>query len=110
MRHVPLFGDWRLWQQFAVRSAGFPADGLDVLGPGDEAARLRAVACDARFRKRSSSGTRNGRATPRAHAAGSSRSGTAIGTCWLRVAQRARCPNLFGRRWVRPAERTDLVT
>jgi hypothetical protein len=34
-----------LWRDFAVRSAGFPVAGLDVFGPGDETARLRA-ACD----------------------------------------------------------------
>jgi hypothetical protein len=46
---VPLAGDFALWREFAVRSAGFPVSGLDVFGPGDESARLRAVASDSRF-------------------------------------------------------------
>jgi Lantibiotic dehydratase, N terminus len=41
---MPLAGDWSLWRDFAVRSAGFPVDGLDVFGPGDEGSRLRDVA------------------------------------------------------------------
>jgi hypothetical protein len=38
-----------MWRDFAVRSAGFPVDGLDVFGPGDESARLTAIAQDAAF-------------------------------------------------------------
>ena len=37
---LPLSGDWALWRDFAVRSAGFPVSGLEVFGPGDE--RMRA--------------------------------------------------------------------
>jgi hypothetical protein len=46
---VPLTGDWALWRDFAVRSAGFPVSGLDVFGSDDEPLRLRAVAADPRF-------------------------------------------------------------
>jgi hypothetical protein len=46
---VPLGGDFSLWRDFAVRSAGFPVVGLDVFGGGDEPARLREVAGDVRF-------------------------------------------------------------
>ena len=35
---APLGGDWWLWRDLAVRSAGFPVDGLDAFGPGDEPA------------------------------------------------------------------------
>jgi hypothetical protein len=49
--HVPLAGDWELWRDFAVRSAGFPVSGLDVFGPGDESERLARVANDARFQE-----------------------------------------------------------
>src|SRR6476661_7783973 len=48
---APLAGDWVLWRDFAVRSAGFPVDGLDAFGPGDEPTRLREVARDERFRE-----------------------------------------------------------
>jgi Lantibiotic dehydratase, N terminus len=48
---VPLAGDWRLWRDFAVRSAGFPVSGLDAFGPGDESGRLADVANDARFQE-----------------------------------------------------------
>jgi Lantibiotic dehydratase, N terminus len=51
MRGAPLAGDWILWRDFAVRSAGFPVAGLDAFGAGDESARLRAVAADGRFRE-----------------------------------------------------------
>ena len=44
----PLTGDWSLWRDFAVRSAGFPVAGLDAFGP-DESDRLRTVASDPRF-------------------------------------------------------------
>ncbi len=49
--HVPLGGDWSLWRDAAVRSAGFPVSGLDAFGPGDEPTRLRAVARDADFQE-----------------------------------------------------------
>ena len=48
---VPLAGDWELWRDFAVRSAGFPVSGLDVFGPGDESERLSRAAQDARFQE-----------------------------------------------------------
>lgn len=48
---APLGPGWDLWRDFAVRNAGFSVDGLEVFGPGDEAARLRALAGDARFRE-----------------------------------------------------------
>jgi hypothetical protein len=48
---VALGGDWVLWRDFAVRSAGFPASGLAAFGPGAESERLRAVAGDPRFRE-----------------------------------------------------------
>ncbi|MBV9193503.1 MAG: hypothetical protein JO168_05110 [Solirubrobacterales bacterium] len=53
---VPLAGDWSLWRDFAVRSAGFPVSdfavrsagfpvsGLEVFGGEDECGRLGAVA------------------------------------------------------------------
>lgn len=49
--HAPLAGEWALWRDFAVRSAGFPVAGLEVFGPGDESGRLREVARDALFRE-----------------------------------------------------------
>jgi len=48
---APLAGDWDLWRDFAVRSAGFPVSGLDAFGPGDESERLADVANDARFQE-----------------------------------------------------------
>jgi Lantibiotic dehydratase, N terminus len=48
---VPLAGDWALWRDFALRSAGFPVSGLAALGGDDEAARLRAIAGDPLFRE-----------------------------------------------------------
>lgn len=48
---VPLTGEWALWRDFAIRSAGFPVDGLDVFGPGDEGARLAAVASNPAFQE-----------------------------------------------------------
>jgi hypothetical protein len=48
---APLAGDWLMWRDFAVRSAGFPVSGLGVFGPGDESARLQAVARDPAFRE-----------------------------------------------------------
>lgn len=50
-RLTPLAGDWALWRDFAVRSAGFPVSGLEAFGPGDESARLRGVARDPLFRE-----------------------------------------------------------
>ena len=50
-RLAPLAGDWSLWRDFAVRSAGFPVSGLEAFGPGDEPARLRGVARDPLFRE-----------------------------------------------------------
>jgi hypothetical protein len=41
--HAPLAGDWVLGRDFAVRSAGFAADGIDLFGSGDE---LRLVAVE----------------------------------------------------------------
>jgi hypothetical protein len=49
--HVPLGGDWLLWEDLAVRGAGFPIGGLDAFGPGDESARLQAVARQPAFRE-----------------------------------------------------------
>jgi hypothetical protein len=48
---VPLAGDWELWRDFAVRSAGFPVSGLEVFGPGDESERLAEAAGDPRFQE-----------------------------------------------------------
>jgi hypothetical protein len=48
--HVDLTDDWSLWRDFAVRSAGFPVEGLDAFGP-DEERRLADVARDAAFRE-----------------------------------------------------------
>ena len=31
---IPIGGDWLLWRDFAVRSAGFPVDGLAAFGAG----------------------------------------------------------------------------
>jgi hypothetical protein len=47
---VTLTEDWSLWRDFAVRSAGFPVEGLDAFG-ADEDARLAAVARDPAFRE-----------------------------------------------------------
>jgi lantibiotic biosynthesis dehydratase-like protein len=41
---MPLAGEWALWRDIAVRTAGFPVSGLDVFGSQDERAGLRAVA------------------------------------------------------------------
>jgi Lantibiotic dehydratase, N terminus len=49
-RHlVSLTGDWALWRDFAVRSAGFAVGGLDVFGAEVESARLGEVADDPAF-------------------------------------------------------------
>ena len=50
VRHlVSLAGDWALWRDFAVRSAGFTVSGLDLFGAGDESAQLAEVAADPQF-------------------------------------------------------------
>jgi Lantibiotic dehydratase, N terminus len=46
---MALAGDWELWRDFAVRSAGFPVEGLEAFGPGDESDRLAAVAAQPTF-------------------------------------------------------------
>lgn len=46
---LPLAGDWALWRDFAVRSAGFPVSGLEVFGADDESARLAEIATDRAF-------------------------------------------------------------
>jgi Lantibiotic dehydratase, N terminus len=46
---VTLTGEWALWRDIAVRTAGFPVSGLDVFGSPDEQAGLRAVAVDPLF-------------------------------------------------------------
>jgi hypothetical protein len=46
---VALAGDWALWRDFAIRSAGFPVGGLEVFGSEDESARLAEVAADPLF-------------------------------------------------------------
>ena len=48
--HVALTDDWSLWRDFAIRSSGFPVEGLEAFGP-DEDARLAAVARDPAFRE-----------------------------------------------------------
>jgi hypothetical protein len=48
---VPLAGEWALWRDLAVRSAGFPVSGLDVFGSPDERAGLCAVASDPLFQE-----------------------------------------------------------
>ena len=46
---VPLAGEWALWRDLAVRTAGFPVSGLAVFGSPDEPAGLRTVAGDPLF-------------------------------------------------------------
>jgi hypothetical protein len=46
--HIELTEDWSLWRDFAVRSSGFPVEGLEAFGP-DEDARLAEVARDPAF-------------------------------------------------------------
>jgi len=48
--HVELTDEWSLWRDFAVRSSGFPVEGLEAFGPGEEA-RLAEVARDPAFRE-----------------------------------------------------------
>jgi hypothetical protein len=47
---VPLAGEWALWRDIAVRTAGFPVAGLGIFGSPDEQTGLRAVARDPLFR------------------------------------------------------------
>jgi hypothetical protein len=49
--HAPLVGEWTLWRDLAVRSAGFAVSGLEAFGAGEESERLRRVAADARFQE-----------------------------------------------------------
>jgi hypothetical protein len=46
---VTMAGEWALWRDIAVRTAGFPVSGLDIFGSRDEQAALRAVARDPLF-------------------------------------------------------------
>jgi hypothetical protein len=46
---MPLAGEWALWRDIAVRTAGFPVSGLGIFGSQDEQAGLRAVARDPLF-------------------------------------------------------------
>ena len=46
---IGLAGDWSLWRDFAVRSAGFPVGGLAAFGGEGESARLAEVATDPAF-------------------------------------------------------------
>src|SRR5829696_1798092 len=48
--HIEFTEDWSLWRDFAVRSTGFPVEGLEVFGP-DEDVRLAEVARDPAFRE-----------------------------------------------------------
>jgi hypothetical protein len=48
---VFLAGEWALWRDVAVRSAGFPVSGLEAFGAGDESVALRGVAADPLFRE-----------------------------------------------------------
>ena len=50
-RYLALAGEWEVWRDFAVRSAGFPVSGLEAFGAGDERGRLRGVARDPLFRE-----------------------------------------------------------
>ena len=48
--NIHLNREWSLWPEFAVRSSGFPVEGLGAFGP-DEDARLADVARDPLFRE-----------------------------------------------------------
>jgi lantibiotic biosynthesis dehydratase-like protein len=48
---VDLAGDWALWSDFAVRSAGFPVEGLRAFGGEGESERLAEVARDPAFQE-----------------------------------------------------------
>ena len=47
---VPLDSEWALWRQVAIRSTGFPVDGLELFGD-EEDGRLPELARDRRFRE-----------------------------------------------------------
>lgn len=87
---VPQAGEWALWRDLAVRTAGFPVSGLDIFGSPDEQAGLRAVARDPMFRtavtwqNRPRCATRSARSPPEspllaAPSAGGKRSSPAAG-------------------------------
>jgi hypothetical protein len=46
---VTMAGEWALWRDIAVRTAGFPVSGLSIFGSRDEQAGLAAVASDPLF-------------------------------------------------------------
>ncbi len=46
--NITLNDDWNLWPDFAVRSSGFPVEGLSVFGPDED---LSGVARDPAFRE-----------------------------------------------------------
>jgi hypothetical protein len=48
--NIALSDDWQLWPDYAVRSSGFPVQGLEAFGPGEDA-RLAEVARDPAFRE-----------------------------------------------------------
>ena len=48
--NIALTDDWDLWRDFAVRSSGFPVEGLEAFGAGEDA-RLAEVARDPAFRE-----------------------------------------------------------
>jgi hypothetical protein len=47
---IELTDDWSLWRDFALRSAGFPVEGLEAFGAGEDA-RLADVSRDPAFRE-----------------------------------------------------------
>jgi hypothetical protein len=58
---VPLAGEWALWRDLAVRSAGFPVSGLDIFGSPDEQAGLRSVASPTEIKLHQRATARRGR-------------------------------------------------
>jgi Lantibiotic dehydratase, N terminus len=46
---VPMTGEWALWRDIAVRTAGFPVSGLETFGSWDESSALRTAARDPLF-------------------------------------------------------------
>src|SRR5215469_10329496 len=46
---VPMTGEWALWRDIAVRTAGFPVSGLEIFGSWDEPSALRTAARDPLF-------------------------------------------------------------
>src|SRR5215213_6138494 len=40
---VDLTEDWSLWRDFAVRSSGFPVEGLETFGPDESRSRRRGA-------------------------------------------------------------------